>query len=69
MSILTTSDKSDLCASYLSKEPREEVVAEIHSALCGFFVFKLPVLKNLQHSSTHETHHDFILNNVYRKQS
>ena len=72
MSIVTESDTFYLCASYFLKNQQEEVVAEIRSALSGFFAFKLSVLKNLQHSSTHETCHDFfiiILNNVYRKQS
>ena len=38
MFIVTTSDTSDLYASYFQKNHQEEAVAEIHSALCGFFV-------------------------------
>ena len=36
--IVTASDTSDLYASYFQKNQQEEAVAEIHSALCGFFV-------------------------------
>ena len=38
MFIVTTSDTSDLYASYFQNNQQEEAVAEIHSALCGFFV-------------------------------
>ena len=64
MFIVTTSDTSDLYASYFQNNQQEEAVTEIHSALCGFFVLN-SVLKNLQHSSTNETHHDFFYSEKY----
>ena len=42
VSIVTTSDTSDLCLSYFQKK---KVVAEIHSALWGFFASNLCIKK------------------------